>query len=170
MGFLKSPIYKLRAPWTVLDPRKWDVEVKGQNRGIELGLCLVLGWFRVCGWVGFVLSNQVLLQCSFMIFLCGWAGFVVGSGFVFELGLCWAIKFNYNILLWFFCVWFWVCMIFLGLCSCVFCHFGILNSFFFVCFCVICVFKFEFVFGSGFFFVFFVFLLFLILFFLFLFS
>ena len=44
---------------------------------------------------------------------------------------------------------FYVCMIFLGLCSCVFCHFGILDSFFFVCFCVVCVFKFEFVFGSG---------------------
>ena len=29
-----------------------------------------------------------------------------------------------------------------------FCHFGILNSFFFVCYCVLCVFKFEF--GSGF--------------------
>ena len=59
---------------------------------------------------------------------------------------------------------FWVCMIFLGLCFCVFYHFEILNSFFFYCFCVLCVFKFEFVFGSGFIFVF---LLFLILFFLF---
>ena len=39
----------------------------------------------------------------------------------------------------------WVCMIFLGLCSYVFCHFGILNSFFFLYFCVL---KFEFVFGS----------------------
>ena len=62
---------------------------------------------------------------------------------------------------------FWICMIFLSLCSCVFCHFGILNSFFFVCFCFLCVFKFEIVFGSRFVFVF---LLFLILFFLFLFS
>ena len=31
-----------------------------------------------------------------------------------------------------------------------FCHFGILNSFFFVCYCVLCVFKFEFVFGYRF--------------------
>ena len=84
-----------------------------------------------------------------------------------ELGLCWAIKFYYNILLWFFYVWFLGLLIFLGLCNCMFCHFGILNSFFFDCFCVICVFKVEFVFGSGFFFVF---LLFLILFFLFLFR
>ena len=86
--------------------------------------------------------------------VCGWAS------------LCWAISFI-TIFFYDFSVFdFWVCMIFLGLCSCVFCHFGILNSFFSVCFCVLCVFKFEFVFGSGFVFVFFVFLLFLILFFL----
>ena len=59
-----------------------------------------------------MLSNQVLLQYSFMIFL-------------FDL---------------------WVCIIFLGLCSCVFCHFGILNSFFFVCFCVLIVFNSVFLF------------------------
>ena len=86
--------------------------------------------------------------------VCGWAS------------LCWAISFI-TIFFYDFSVFdFWVCMIFLGLCSCVFCHFGFLNSFFSVCFCVLCVFKFEFVFGSGFVFVFFVFLLFLILFFL----
>ena len=97
-----------------------------------------------------------------------------GSGLVLGLWLSWVCVEQSSFLTIFFYDFsvfdFWVCMIFLDLCSCVFCHFGILNSFFFVCFCVICVFKFEFVFGSGFVFVFFVFFLFLILFLIFLFS
>ena len=153
-GFVGSNFWVCRS-WTALDPQKWDVEVKGQNRGIKLGLC----WY---GWARFVVEQSIIIL--------QYAGLVFGSGFVVELGLCWAIKFSYNILLWFFCVWFLGLYDFFGfvlLCVLPFWDFEFL---FFVCFCVICVFKFEFVFGSGFVFVFFVFFLFLILFLIFLFS
>ena len=51
-----------------------------------------LSW--VCGWA---------IDYNITIFwVCVW--FWVGSGFVVELGLCWVIKFYYNVLLWFFCV------------------------------------------------------------------
>ena len=156
MGFLKSLIYKLKASWTAFDPQKWDVEVKGQNRGIKLGLC----WY---GWAGFVVEQSIIIL--------QYSGFVFGSGLVLGLWLSWVCVEQSSFITIFFYDFYvfdlWVCMIFLGLCSCVFYHFEILNSFFFVCFCVLCVFKFEFVLGSGFVFVF---LLFLIMFFLFLFS
>ena len=137
----------------MLDPQKWDVEVKRQDRGIELGLC----WY---GWAGFVVEQ--------LIIILQYPGFVFGSGLMVELGLCWSIKFSYNILLWFFCVWFLGLYDFFGfvlLCVLPFWDFEFLLLFSFFC-----VFKFKFVFGSRFVFVFFVFLLFLILFFLFLFS
>ena len=110
MGFLKSPIYKLKASWTTLDPQKWDVEVKGQNRGIKLGLC----WY---GWAGFVVEQSIIILQYSELVLGLWLSWVCveQSSFIIiffydfsevELGLCWAIKFYYNILLWFFCVWF----------------------------------------------------------------
>ena len=110
MGFLKSPIYKLRASWTTLNPQKWDVEVKGQNRGIKLGLC----WY---GWAGFVVEQSIIILQYSELVLGLWLSWVCveQSSFIIiffydfsvvEMGLCWAIKFYYNILLWFFCVWF----------------------------------------------------------------
>ena len=68
--------------------------LKGKTKGLSwvcgwaidynITIFWVCVWFWVCGWVRFVLSNQVLLQYSFMIFLwlswvCGWAGFVLSN-------------------------------------------------------------------------------------------
>ena len=68
--------------------------LKGKTKGLNwvcgwaidynIKIFWVCVWFWVCGWVRFVLSNQVLLQYSFMIFLwlswvCGWAGFVLSN-------------------------------------------------------------------------------------------
>ena len=111
-----------------------------------VGLCLVLGlWFS---WV--CVEQSSFITNILLWFFYGWAEFMV------ELGLClsWVcVKQSSFITIFFYdfsVLDFWVCMVFLGLCSCVFCHFGVLNSFFFFFFfffCVLCVFKFEFVFG-----------------------
>ena len=68
--------------------------LKGKTKGLSwvcgwaidynITIFWVCVWFWVCGWVRFVLSNQVLLQYSFMIFLwlswvCGWAGIVLSN-------------------------------------------------------------------------------------------
>ena len=68
--------------------------LKGKTKGLSwvcgwaidynITIFWVCVWFWVCGWVRFVLSNQVLLQYSFMIFLwlswvCGWDGFVLSN-------------------------------------------------------------------------------------------
>ena len=57
-----------------------------------------------------------------------------GSGLVLGFWLSWVWVEQSSFLTIFFYDFsvfdFWVCMIFLGLCSCVFCHLGILNSFF----------------------------------------
>ena len=125
-----------------------------------VGLCLVLGlWFS---WV--CVEQSSFITNILLWFFYGWAKFMV------ELGLClsWVcVKQSSFITIFFYdfsVLDFWVCMVFLGLCSCVFCHFGVLNSFFFffffffvffvflnlslclvlgwfwVCFCVLCVF------------------------------
>ena len=86
--------------------------LKGKTKGLSwvcgwaidynITIFWVCVWFWVCGWVRFVLSNQVLLQYSFMIFLwlswvCGWAGFVLSNQVL--------LQYSFMIFLWLS----WVC-------------------------------------------------------------
>ena len=78
----------------------WLSSVCGWAIDYNITICWVSVWFWVCGWAGFVLSNQVFLQYSFMIFLCLISGFAL---------LCVLPFWDFEFLL--FC---------LFLCSCVF--------------------------------------------------